>query len=298
MSVIIIKELTKSYGRRVGVEKLNLVVGPGTLFGFLGPNGAGKTTTMRVLLGFLRPSGGCATIFGLDCWRDSHRIKAKVGYLPGDLRLYPWFTCAEAIRISGRARGLDLTDAGDELARDFELDPAVPVRKMSRGMRQKLGIILALAHRPQLLVLDEPTISLDPLVRETLFQHLRLLAEAGHTIFLSSHTLSEVERLCHRVAILREGKLVAEESLEALRTRAKRIVSIQWKSSVAPERVRPPDCLRVQDRQNHQWNAVLTGPVMDLIRWSATQPIEDISIGKPDLTHLFQQYYAVPEEAR
>lgn len=297
MSVIIIKELTKSYGRRVGVEKLNLVVGPGTLFGFLGPNGAGKTTTMRVLLGFLRPSGGCATIFGLDCWRDSHRIKAKVGYLPGDLRLYPWFTCAEAIRISGRARGLDLTDAGDELARDFELDPAVPVRKMSRGMRQKLGIILALAHRPQLLVLDEPTISLDPLVREKLFQHLRLLAEAGHTIFLSSHTLSEVERLCHRVAILREGKLVAEESLEALRTRAKRIVSIQWKSSVAPEQVLPPDCLRVQDRQHHQWSAVLTGPVMDLIRWSATQPIEDISIGKPDLTHLFQQYYAAPEEA-
>lgn len=298
MSDIVIKELTRSYGRRVGVDKLNLVVERGTLFGFLGPNGAGKTTTMRVLLGFLRPSGGCATIFGLDCWRDSHRIKAKVGYLPGDLRLYPWFTCAEAIRISGRARGLDLTDAGDELARDFDLDPAVPVRKMSRGMRQKLGIILALAHRPQLLVLDEPTISLDPLMREILFQHLRSLAQAGHTVFLSSHTLSEVERLCHRVAILRQGRLVAEESLEALRTRAKRIVSIQWKSSVAPEQMRPPDCLHVQDRQDHKWSAVLTGPIMELIQWSSTQPIEDISISKPDLTHLFQQYYVEREEAR
>lgn len=296
MSVIVTEQLTKRYGCRVGIQDLNLTVPEGAVFGFLGPNGSGKTTTIRVLLGLLRASEGSATVFGLDCWRDSHRIKAEVGYLPGELRLYPWFTCREAIRIFGYARKRDLTRGGLELAADFDLDPDVRVSSMSRGMRQKLGLILALAHRPQLLVLDEPTASLDPLMQEKLRRHLRDLAAAGHTIFFSSHTLSEVEGLCDRVAILREGKLVADETLEALRARARRVVTICWHSAVRSNEMKPPEYLDLIERRDQHWQATLAGSVMELVRWCAGQPIDDLTIGQPDLASLFQEYYAAPEK--
>src|SRR5262249_26093722 len=175
--------LTRRYGRRRGVERVSLTVPEGVLFGFLGPNGAGKTTTIRVLLGFLRPSSGAARIFGRDCWRESKAIKRDVGYLPGDLRLPPWMTGASALSIFGAVRGQVLTRAGRELAERFDLDLSVKVREMSRGMRQKLGLILALAHEPRLLVLDEPTSALDPLMQQTLHELLRQLAATGHTIF-------------------------------------------------------------------------------------------------------------------
>ena len=150
MSVIQLDDLTRGYGRRRGVERVSLSVTEGVLFGFLGPNGAGKTTTIRVLLGFLRPAGGSARIFGLDCWRDSKAIKRDVGYVPGDLRLPEWMNGATALSIFGAVRGRDLTRAGRDLAGTFDLDLRVRVRDMSRGMRQKLGLVLALAHSPRL----------------------------------------------------------------------------------------------------------------------------------------------------
>ena len=296
MSVIATERLTKRYGHRMGIEELDVSVPDGAVFGFLGPNGSGKTTTIRVLLGLLKPSQGAARIFGLDCWRDSHRIKAEVGYLPGDLRLYGWLTCKQALRIFGQVRRRDLTAAGHELAEYFGLDPNVPVRHMSRGMRQKLGLIIALAHRPKLLILDEPTASLDPIMQERLYEHIRSLASAGHTVFFSSHTLSEVEQLCDHVAILREGKLVADERLETLRARAKRLVMIRWQQTAKPAETIPPECLDVYERLGRRWRATLTGSVMDLVRWSAGQPIEDLSISPPDLASLFQQYYTQREQ--
>ncbi|MGB2984570.1 MAG: ABC transporter ATP-binding protein [Phycisphaerae bacterium] len=291
MSVIAAEQLTKRYGHRVGIEGLNLSVPDGAVFGFLGPNGSGKTTTIRVLLGLLKPSEGTARIFGLDCWRYSHRTKAEVGYLPGDLRLYPWLTCRVALRMFGSVRGRDLHGTGSELAIDFGLDPDVRVRVMSRGMRQKLGLILALAHRPRLLILDEPTASLDPLMQNKLYQHLRTLASTGHTVFFSSHTLSEVEHLCDRVAILREGKLVADETLDALRARARRVVTIRWKASARLGEITTPRFVHLLEQRGRLWRATLTEDVMDLVRWSAGQPIEDLSVGQPDLATLFEQYY-------
>jgi len=292
MSVVATEQLAKHYGRRVGVQELSLSVPEGSVFGFLGPNGSGKTTTIRVLMGFLKATGGTASVFGRDCWRESHRIKAEVGYLPGDLRLYPWLTCESALRIVELTRGRHLTAEGHELASKFGLDPDVRVRAMSRGMRQKLGLILALAHRPKLLILDEPTASLDPLMQETLYKHLRNLASNGHTIFFSSHTLKEVEDLCDRVAILREGRLVADETLEDLRARAKRMVTIRWQQGVKPGEINAPVFLEVRGRESREWEASLTGPVVDLVRWCAGQPIDDLSIGQPELASLFQQYYA------
>jgi ABC-2 type transport system ATP-binding protein len=290
VDIIFTESLTRRYGRRIGIEAMSLAVPEGSLFGFLGPNGAGKTTTIRVLLGFLRPTRGRASVFGLDCWRGSSRIKAEVGYLPGDLRLYPWMNGADALRLFGSIRRRDLEREGCELAERFDLDLAVRVRNMSRGMRQKLGLILAMAHRPRLLVLDEPTASLDPLMQEQLRLHLRALAGAGHTIFFSSHTLSEVEQLCDRVAILREGRLVADATLDELRRRSRREVMIRWKNR-ADAAQEPPPFLELQKRDGENWTCLLAGPATDLVRWAASQPIEDLAIGRPDLDALFRQYY-------
>ncbi len=289
--VLQIENLTRSYGRRRGIELINLAVPEGSLFGFLGPNGAGKTTSIRVLLGFLRPTHGSARIFGLDCWRASARIKADVGYLPGDLRLYPWINGIWALRIFGTARRRDLTQSGSELAERFSLDLGVRVRNMSRGMRQKLGLILALAHRPRLLVLDEPTSSLDPLMQEELRKQLQEMSRSGTTVFFSSHTLSEVEQLCDRVAIVREGRLVAYESLDGLSRRAGHEVVIRWKDPSQARTLAAPGFLQQVRRDDSTWTALLEGPVDELIRWLAPHAIDDLTVGRPDLETLFRRFY-------
>lgn len=291
MAVIATEKLTRRYGSRLAVDQLDLQVRAGTLYGFLGPNGAGKTSAIRVLLGFLRASAGRARVFGLDCWKDSARIKADVGYLPGDLRLYSWMTCVSALSLVGHVRGRDVRAHGMELAILFDLEPDVPVRKMSRGMRQKLGLILAMAHRPRLLVLDEPSASLDPLIQGHLYRRLRELTASGVTVFFSSHTLDEVERLCDRVAILRKGRLIAEESLDDLRARAKRRVTITWETPAEAHSIDVPSFLGHLSHDGRVWTADLEGPVTDLVRWCANHPIDDLSIERPDLASLFQQYY-------
>ena len=298
MPAIETHELTRRYGVRRGIERVSLAVPEGSLFGFLGPNGAGKTTTIRVLLGFLKPTAGQASVFNRDVWRDSAAIKSDVGYLPGDLRLYPWLYGELALRIFGGVRGRDLMREGRELAERFALDLRVRVRNMSRGMRQKLGLILALAPRPKLLILDEPTASLDPLMQELLRAHLKQLASDGHTVFFSSHTLGEVEQLCDRVAIVRDGRIVADESLDALRRRAGHDVTIRWKDASATRALQPPPFLHLIERDDALWHAMLNGPVDELIRWLATQAVADLTIGRPDLETLFRRYYESQEPGR
>jgi ABC-2 type transport system ATP-binding protein len=291
VSIIAAQGLTRRYGRFVAVDSLDLSVPAGTIFGFLGPNGAGKTTTIRMLLGLLRPSAGRVSIGGRDCWRDSPRIKHDIGYLPGDLRLYPSWSTATALRVVGRIRGRDMTTPGRALAERFSLDSNVPVRAMSRGMRQKLGLILALAHRPKLLILDEPTASLDPIMQQALAEHLRQAAAEGGTVFFSSHTLSEVENLCDRVAIVREGRIVANDTIEALRERARREVRIVFADAEAAARIDPPAALALRARHGPVWHGELLSDAMTLVRWAAAQPIRDIAIHPPNLERLFQSFY-------
>lgn len=297
MNVVNIEHLSRSYGSRVGVESVNLQVAEGEIFGFLGPNGAGKTTTIRVLLGLLRPSSGTATIFGLDCWRQSHEIKRHVGYLPGDLRLYPWFTAQSALRIVGQIRGQDLALFGSTLAERFQLDPTLAVRKMSRGMRQKLGIVLALAHQPRLVVLDEPSSGLDPLMRDELNRCLRNLVAQGHTVFFSSHSLSEVEQLCDRVAVVRAGQVVANESVDSLRDKAHRSVSMRFRDATTANSIAVPDFLRVVERTDATWHCDLLGRTPELVRWAAQQPVDDMTIAPPSLESLFRRFYQPEEES-
>ncbi|MGH7179533.1 MAG: ABC transporter ATP-binding protein [Tepidisphaeraceae bacterium] len=296
MSIIHTESLTRRYGRRRGVEAVDLTVAQGTLFGFLGPNGAGKTTTIRVLLGLLRPTSGRARIFGLDCWRKGPRIKTDVGYLPGDLRLYPWMSGQTALRIFGAMRRRDMLGRGRELSERFALDLKVKVRSMSRGMRQKLGLILALAHDPKLLILDEPTSALDPLMQDELRKILGERAKAGATVFFSSHSLAEVEQLCDRVAVVRAGKIVADESLEVLRRSAGHEVTIHWKTAAQCATLSPPPFLALESRDGMTWTARLEGASEQLVRWLAQHQFEDLTIGKPDLESLFRQFYRDHDE--
>jgi ABC-2 type transport system ATP-binding protein len=291
VEVISTQQLARHYGRRRGIEDVNLTVREGEIFGFLGPNGAGKTTTIRVLLGLMKATGGSARVFDLDCWSQSPAIKQRIGYLPGDLRLYPWFTGEKALQVAAGVRGADsIRIRGAHLLERFQLDAKVPVRKMSRGMRQKLGIVLALTHDPQLVILDEPTSGLDPLMCDELYRCLRQIAANGATVFFSSHTLSEVELLCERVAIVRAGRIVADESIESLRRQAHREVMLRFETAEAANGA-VPDFLSMASRQGMQWQATLVGTPSQLVAWAATQPLVDLSVSPPSLESLFRSYY-------
>ena len=240
MAVIETERLTKRYGGSRGIEEVSFSVDAGEVFGFLGPNGAGKTTTIRTLLDLLHPSAGSARIFGLDSRRESVAIRARIGNLPGDFGYGKQATGREAVRLLARLRGVDGLGRAEALAERFRADLDRPLGELSRGNRQKIGLILASFHSPELLILDEPTSGLDPLMQE---EFLALVAEErqrGCTVFLSSHELDEVERVCDRVGIVRAGRLIAVERVDELLAKAQRRnrVEVEFAEPVELERVR------------------------------------------------------------
>jgi ABC-type multidrug transport system, ATPase component len=219
MDVVRAEQLTKFYGRARGVVELDLAVGRGEVFGFLGPNGAGKSTTIRLLLDLIRPTSGRIRLFDQDpCGAPA--LRTRVGYVPGDLVLYDRLTGREHLRYFAALRRMTTLGDGEALARTFELDLDRPVKELSRGNRQKVGLVLAFMHRPELLILDEPTSGLDPLVQQAFNELVREVADDGRTVFLSSHMLPEVQRVADRVAVIRDGRLQLVESVETLRARA------------------------------------------------------------------------------
>ena len=240
MSAIETAGLTKYYGEARGIEDVTLTVEPGEVFGFLGPNGAGKTTTIRTLLDLLHPSRGSARVFGLDSRRDSVAIRARLGNLPGDFGYGKRSSGREALAVLARLRGHDDLSRAEELARRFRAELDRPLGQLSRGNRQKIGLILAAFHRPELLILDEPTSGLDPLMQEEFLALLREERERGCAIFLSSHELDEVERVCDRVGIIRGGRLIAVERIADLleKTTEHRRVDVEFAEPVELEEVR------------------------------------------------------------
>jgi ABC-2 type transport system ATP-binding protein len=234
------ERLTKLYGAARGIEDVTLAVEPGEVFGFLGPNGAGKTTTIRTLLDLLHPSSGSARIFGLDSRRDSVAIRARLGNLPGDFGYGKRSSGREALVLLARLRGVSDLARAEELARRFRADLERPLGQLSRGNRQKVGLILAVFHRPELLILDEPTGGLDPLMQEEFLALVREERERGCAVFLSSHELDEVERVCDRVGIIRGGRLIAVERVADLlgKTTQRRRVEVEFAEPADLEDVR------------------------------------------------------------
>ena len=232
MAVIETEKLTKYYGPHRGVVEVDLAVEEGEIYGFLGPNGAGKTTTIRLLLALLRPTSGRALVFGIETTADPVAIHRRIGYLPGEFALFDRLTGAQTIEYFGNLRGgVDPLYQADLVAR-FDLDPSRRFREYSKGNKQKVGLVIALQHRPDLLVLDEPTSGLDPLVQQTFFELLRETVAEGRTAFLSSHILGEVEKTCDRVAIIRDGRIVAVDRVEALRGLAHHEVELRFEAPV------------------------------------------------------------------
>ncbi len=290
MSPIVVRELRKHYGAVEVLHGIGLEVPRGALYGFLGPNGAGKTTLIRILTGLLRATAGEARVLEQDAWRAGPLIRARIGYLPGDVRFYSHLTGRRTLEFFAEARGIDAGGAIRRLADRLDLDLDKRVRNYSRGMKQKLGLIQALMHDPELLILDEPTTALDPLMQAALYAELRAFAERGGTVLFSSHTLGEVEELCDEVAILRDGYVIEQARIEVLRARAVRRIDVQL--DTARPRTAPPAGLRLLHENDGRIRGAWTGPLAPLLSWLSQQPVTDLSIAPPDLEQLFLAYYA------
>lgn len=218
-TMIEVKDLTCDYGHGRGVFHLSFAIGQGEVFGFLGPNGAGKTTTIRQLMGFVRPDSGMVRILGMDCFADANKIQKEVGYLPGELALMEDMSGIGFLRMMAGIRNMKDTSRMEELIQLFSLDAGQKIRRMSKGTKQKVGLVCALMHSPKILLLDEPTSGLDPLMQNRFAQVILKEKEKGTTVLLSSHLFEETERVCDRVAILRAGRLVATEPMQKLHRR-------------------------------------------------------------------------------
>jgi ABC-2 type transport system ATP-binding protein len=232
--VVRTESLSKRFGRILALDGLTMEVRRGEVLGFLGPNGAGKTTTLRLLMGYLRPAAGRALVDGLDAWRDRVAVHARTGYLPGEVRLWPRLSTRAIAGHLARLRGLDHDPGIAELAKRLDVDLDRPVGQLSKGNRQKAGLLLAMLGDPKLLLLDEPTTGLDPLVQQEYHALLRERVEAGTSVLLSSHVLSEVERVADRVAIIRSGKLLMTESMAGLRAKARHTVEVRFSEPPPP----------------------------------------------------------------
>jgi ABC-2 type transport system ATP-binding protein len=295
-SVIRTEKLTKSYGSHRGIVEVDLEVQRGEIFGFLGPNGAGKTTTIRVLLDLIRPTSGKAFVFDIEASADPSAIHKRIGYLPGEFSLYDRLTGGQTLEYFGNLRGgVDKAYRG-ELIERFELDTSRRYREYSKGNKQKVGIIVALQHKPELLMLDEPTSGLDPLVQQTFFNLLREQVKNGATVFLSSHILSEVEKTCDRVAIIRDGRIVRLDRVEALRDLAHHQVEMRFAGDPPTAEFEKIDGVSDIEVGDHTIRLRVLGPITPVVQTAARLGVVDFLSREPSLEETFLAQYARPEE--
>jgi ABC-type multidrug transport system ATPase subunit len=287
--VIRAEGLTKRYGNTLALDSLDLNIAPGEVYGYLGPNGSGKTTTIRLLLGLHRPSGGRARLFGIDAWGDPVAAHRRVAYVAGEPFLWPALTGAETFEFLARVRGGADAAYRDTLVQRFRLDADKKVRALSKGNRQKVQLIAAFASRAELLILDEPTSGLDPLMEVAFRQTVGEARERGQTIFLSSHILSEVEALCDRVGILREGRLIDEGTLAQLRHLSAQTVDVTF-AGQAPSLHGLPG-VQVADGGANSLHFEVTGSVAPLIEALAGHPVVALSSREPSLEEIFLHHY-------
>ena len=284
--------LTKYYGKSRGIVDLNLAVKKGEFFGFIGPNGAGKSTCIRTLLGLIKCSSGSATVLGLDIQQDKTEILKRVGYMPSETMFYAGMRVKDVLKLSADLRGMDCTEEAKVLCDRLQLDVNKKVEELSFGNKKKVSIVCALQHEPELLILDEPTSGLDPLMQREFFQILQERNAKGATIFLSSHILAEVQKNCSRAGIIREGRLIACDNVEALsQTKAKR-VHVQGDVNIE-ELVQVRDLCQTENGLSFLYG----GEVKELLGVLAKEPVVDLSISEPDLEEIFMHYYVDGGEA-
>jgi len=297
MTVIEAEGLTKLYGNQRGIEDATFSVQAGEVFGFLGPNGAGKTTTIRTLLDLIHPTRGSARLFGLDSRRDSVAIRARLGNLPGDFGYGREASGREALHLLAGLRGLDGLGRAEELARRFRADLDRPLGELSRGNRQKVGLILATFHEPELLILDEPTGGLDPLMQEEFLNLVSEERERGCAVFVSSHELDEVQRVCDRVGIVRSGRLIAVERMEDLLGKARRLVTVRVADPAGLERL--ASVPGVSDLQVEDGRATFSasGDLDAAVKELAAHRVLDLEVVHPSLEQVFLGYYQEEGEA-
>jgi ABC-2 type transport system ATP-binding protein len=281
------EQLTKNYGRLRALDRLTLAVQPGEIMGLLGPNGSGKSTALRLLVGFLKPTAGRANIGGYDCWRESVQARRQLAYLPGELRLYENMTGRQLVRFLGLLRQQIVRDDVDKLAQRLDLDLDRPIADLSSGMKRKAALLQVLLPRVPLLILDEPTNTLDPVMRDELLGQLLEARQRGQAVLFSSHVLTEVERVCDRVAILRQGRLVHMQDMSELR-QAQRI-HVRF-ASQAPQ---PPPMqqLQVRERQDDRLTLEYRGDLPQLLGWLAGQAVADLHVEPLGLAEIYKSYH-------
>ena len=287
MEIIKTAKLTKYYGKARGIVDLDLAVAQGEFFGFIGPNGAGKSTTIRTLLGLIAPSSGNAMVFGKDITKEKEAILRNIGYLPSEAVFYPGMKVRDVLKLSADLRRKDCAAESKMLCERLQLDSSRKIEELSFGNRKKVGIVCAFQHRPDLLVLDEPTSGLDPLMQKEFFDILCERNRDGATIFLSSHILSEIQHNCTRAAIIRDGRIIACDRVEALsKTSAKRIT--------VHGRVDLAQLSGIRDRKETKDSVsfLYSGEIGSLLNTLSAGRVEDLTITEPDLDEIFLHYYA------
>jgi beta-exotoxin I transport system ATP-binding protein len=297
-AVIQTEGLTKNYGKVRGIQDVDLMVEEGEVFGFLGPNGAGKTTTIRTLLGFMKPTAGWAEIFGLDTKKESVKIRANIGNLPGEFALEDRMTGEQLLRFFAQLSGVKTLDYAHELAERLDADLGRPMRWLSRGNKQKIGLIQAMFHKPPLLILDEPTGGLDPLIQEMFLKIVGEVREEGRTVFFSSHNLAEVERICDRVGIIRGGELAAVETTDALINKSFRHVRITFDRPLDAAAARRFEALPGVEKfasEGSKFSFTMYENFDQVVKLAARHTIKDIDFERPSLEEIFLEYYGSGE---
>ena len=289
--VITLEKLNKSYGKSRGIIDVDLEVQQGEVFGFLGPNGAGKTTTIRTMLDLIRPTSGTARVFGIESSADPVAIHRRIGYIPGEFALYDRLTGRQTLEYFANLRGGVDPAYQASLIERFELDASRRFKEYSKGNKQKVGVIVALQHRPELLVLDEPTSGLDPLVQQTFFQTLRETVAGGASVFLSSHILSEVEKSCDRVGIIRDGRLVKLDTVEGLRDLAHHQVELRFAGPVPTAVFEALPGVSDLTAEDHVLRMRVAGPITPVVRAAAQYELLDFVSREPSLEETFLAQY-------
>lgn len=296
MNAIELKKLTKYYGKARGIIDVDLVVNKGDFFGFIGPNGAGKSTTIRTILGLISPSSGAATVLGHDIIAEKKEILSKVGYLPAEAIFYHGMKVKDVLKLSADLRGMDCSEEAKILCERLQLDMNRKVNELSFGNRKKVAIVAALQHKPELYILDEPTSGLDPLMQREFFEIMMEKNEEGATVFLSSHILSEIQKNCNRAAIIREGKIIACDTVDSLgKTSAKRVsvngnVKVEDLAKLVEVRDIKTNAVEGED-VGGGINFLYGGEINDLVAFLGGFNISDLNVSEPDLEDIFMHYY-------